>query len=208
VPLPPNPQLFLNVILWDSGLIGTRSQVSREELRSHLGLRDTLRVRSVEWDRRATFSPSCLTPVGPCSGSAAWPAGACVHRLPACFSLADFGDSLSLAFFLGTVLLEGKWLSSSSFDHAFIHSTNHLLTRYSPGFPYFSLSFRLTGEVSITTRKPHARCSILQLQCCTQNSTLCHKAILWRLLSFHKSFGPRQEPRQRERERERERERD
>lgn len=54
----------------------------------------------------------CLTPVGPYGRLIAWPAGACVHRFPHGFSLAHFGDSLSVAFFLRSTLLEGRVSSS------------------------------------------------------------------------------------------------
>lgn len=49
----------------------------------------------------------CLTPVGPCGRLIAWPAGACVHRLPHGCYLAHFEDSLSMAS-LGTALFEGR----------------------------------------------------------------------------------------------------
>lgn len=55
----------------------------------------------------------CLTPVGPCGRLIAWPAGACVHRLPHGCYLAHFEDSLSMASLGTAFLVRGKSLSSS-----------------------------------------------------------------------------------------------
>lgn len=80
------------------------------------------------WDRRAASSPWCPTPVGReclAAAAAARPAGACAHRPPRGFSLADLGGSRSLVVFLETVLTRRERLSSSSSDSSFIRSTNH-----------------------------------------------------------------------------------
>lgn len=67
----------------------------------------------------------CLTPVGPCGRLIAWPAGACVHRLPHGCYLAYFEDSLSMAS-LGTALFEGRVS-----PHLTVHATVHPLTSFS-----------------------------------------------------------------------------
>lgn len=132
------------------------------------------------WDEQAVSSPLCLTPVGrECSLIAAagwlagWLAGACAHGYPGGFSLADFGASGPLAFFLETILSPREPLSSSSSYSSFINKS--LLTSDSPGFPYFTMSPKLTCDVN--TRSHENQRKVLHLrsfQCGSEAGTLSH----------------------------------
>lgn len=135
------PSYCLKGIFWDCGLQwdAEQIQVASAPLRAPRGLSVYL-----GWGEPHYFW--YLTPVGPFGRLIAWPAGACVHRLPHGFSLAHFGDSLSVAFFLATALLEGRVSS-----HLTAHTTVHPLTSHSPGFAYLTASRKLLSDIRTET---------------------------------------------------------